>query len=69
MREISEGRMRADARSGGPLSVPSEGRIRAAGQVLQPFVPPFAFGLCEEVYPFRVVAGVVDLYLCPVKVR
>ena len=33
MREISEGRMRADARGGGPVPVPSEGQIRAAGQV------------------------------------
>merc|ERR1712210_334235 len=32
VREISEGRMRADARGGGPMPVPSEGRVRAAGQ-------------------------------------
>ena len=43
MREISEGRMRADARGGGPVSVPSEGRIRASGQVLQ------AFGFQDEI--------------------
>ena len=34
VREISEGRMRADAKGGGPMPVPSEGRVRAAGQVL-----------------------------------
>jgi len=34
VRDISEGRMRADARGGGPVAVPvpSEGRLRAAGQ-------------------------------------
>ena len=42
VREISEGRMRADARGGGPVTVPSEGRLRAAGQVFQA-VPCFTF--------------------------
>ena len=34
VREISEGRMRAEARGGvGPMSVPSEGRLRVSAQV------------------------------------
>ena len=69
MREISEGRMRADARGGGPVPVPSEGRIRAAGQVFL----AAALGNCSLFFFFRLVfplvTGVVvaDLCLCLVK--
>ena len=66
MREISEGRMRADARGGGPVPVPSEGRIRAAGQVFQPvgLLSEFHFKIAQVIVFFR-----VDLFLSPVKVE
>ena len=68
MREISEGRMRADARGGGPVPVPSEGRIRAAGQVFL----AAALGNCllfffRVVFPLVTGVVVADLCLCLVK--
>ena len=58
--------MRADARGGGPVSVPSEGRIRAAGQVLQPvgLLSEFHFKIAQNIAFFR-----VDLFLSLVKVE